>query len=183
MQMMIYDSVKKAKVLFEPIRSGRADIYVCGPTVYDDAHLGHARSALSFDLLVRTLRALGYEVTLAKNFTDIDDKIIKKINETGKTLKEITSYYIDRYLEEMEALGVCRADIEPRATESLDAIEQMIRRLMERGRKDDSTDLEKIKERDKRELRWGIGEVIAMADSVVVNEDSLTELEKRSRKY
>ena len=133
MQMMIYDSVKKAKVLFEPIRSGRADIYVCGPTVYDDAHLGHARSALSFDLLVRTLRALGYEVTLAKNFTDIDDKIIKKINETGKTLKEITSYYIDRYLEEMEALGVCRADIEPRATESLDAIEQMIRRLMERG--------------------------------------------------
>ena len=133
MQMHIYDSVKKAKLPFEPIREGKATIYVCGPTVYDDAHLGHARSALSFDLLTRTLRALGYEVTLAKNFTDIDDKIIKKINETGKSLREITDYYIERYLSEMGALGVRRADIEPKATESLEAMESMIERLIERG--------------------------------------------------
>jgi len=130
--MQIYDSVQKKKVPFEPIRKGEVSIYVCGPTVYDDAHLGHARSALAFDLLARTLKALGYKVTMGKNFTDIDDKIIKKVEETGKSLEEITTHYIARYLEEMDALGVARADIEPKATESLDAIEQMIQKLIEK---------------------------------------------------
>ncbi|HEO99082.1 MAG: cysteine--tRNA ligase [Campylobacterales bacterium] len=130
--MQIYDSVQKKKVPFEPIRKGEASIYVCGPTVYDDAHLGHARSALAFDLLARTLKALGYKVTMGKNFTDIDDKIIKKVEETGKSLEEITTHYIARYLEEMDTLGVARADIEPKATESLDAIEQMIQKLIEK---------------------------------------------------
>ena len=133
MQMKIYDSVKKEKLPFEPIREGEATIYVCGPTVYDDAHLGHARSALSFDLLTRTLRALGYRTTMAKNFTDIDDKIIKKMAETGMELKELTQMYIDKYLAEMDALNVKRADIEPKATESLDAIEGMIGRLLDSG--------------------------------------------------
>jgi cysteinyl-tRNA synthetase len=102
--MYIYDSVKKEKLLFEPLRDGEVSIYVCGPTVYDDAHLGHARSSLSFDLLSRTLRALGYSVTMAKNFTDIDDKIIKKVKESGQSIEEITTYYIDRYLSDMEAI-------------------------------------------------------------------------------
>jgi len=83
--MHIYDSVQKTKLPFEPIREGEASIYVCGPTVYDDAHLGHARSSLSFDLLSRTLKALSYKVTMGKNFTDIDDKIIKKVEETGQS--------------------------------------------------------------------------------------------------
>ncbi len=131
--MVIFDSATRTKRPFEPIHPGRADIYVCGPTVYDDAHLGHARSALSFDLLVRTLRALGYDVTLAKNFTDIDDKILKKMEETGRSMQTITDYYIDRYLDEMGQLGVRRADIEPRATESLDAIQSMIQRLLDTG--------------------------------------------------
>jgi cysteinyl-tRNA synthetase len=131
--MVIFDSATRTKRPFEPIRPGKADIYVCGPTVYDDAHLGHARSALSFDLLSRTLRALGYEVTLAKNFTDIDDKIIAKMKATGQSLREITDHYIERYLDEMGQLGVRRADIEPKATESLDAIEAMIQRLIDRG--------------------------------------------------
>ncbi len=130
--MHIYDSVQKSKVPFEPIREGEASIYVCGPTVYDDAHLGHARSSLAFDLLSRTLKALGYKVTMGKNFTDIDDKIIKKVEETGKSMQEITSYYIERYLEEMGKLGVQRADIEPKATESLDAIKEMIQTLIEK---------------------------------------------------
>jgi len=130
--MTIFDSVTKTKRPFEPIRPGEASIYVCGPTVYDDAHLGHARSSLAFDLLSRTLKALGYKVTMGKNFTDIDDKIIKKVEETGKSMQEITSYYIDRYLEEMAALGVARADIEPKATESLEAIEQMIQTLLDK---------------------------------------------------
>ncbi|KYJ86532.1 cysteine--tRNA ligase [Sulfurovum riftiae] len=130
--MTIFDSVTKTKRPFEPIRPGEASIYVCGPTVYDDAHLGHARSSLAFDLLSRTLRALGFKVTMGKNFTDIDDKIIKKVEETGKSMQEITSYYIDRYLEEMGKLGVQRADIEPKATESLDAIKEMIQTLIDK---------------------------------------------------
>jgi len=131
--MLIYDSAKKAKVPFEPIRQKEATIYVCGPTVYDDAHLGHARSALSFDLLVRTLRALEYKVTLAKNFTDVDDKIIKKMAETGKSLEEITSHYIAVYLDEMGQLGVQRADIEPKATETISEMTAMIQRLIDQG--------------------------------------------------
>ena len=131
--MRIYDSSKKEVVAFNPIVEGKVRIYVCGPTVYDDAHLGHARSAIAFDLLRRTLEALGYEVTFMKNFTDIDDKIIKKIFETGKSLQELTSYYIKRYLAEMDALGVKRPDIEPKATESLDAITAMIDKLIKNG--------------------------------------------------
>ncbi len=130
--MQIFDSVTKTKRPFEPINPNEASIYVCGPTVYDDAHLGHARSALAFDLLRRTLEALGFKVTMGKNFTDIDDKIIKKVEATGKSMQEITGYYIDRYLEEMAALGVRRADIEPKATESLDAITAMIQTLIDK---------------------------------------------------
>ena len=130
--MYIYDSVQKKKVPFEPIISNNVSIYVCGPTVYDDAHLGHARSSLAFDLLSRTLKAHGYAVTMGKNFTDIDDKIIKKVEETGKSMEEITSFYITRYLEEMAALGIARADIEPKATESLGAIEAMIQTLIDK---------------------------------------------------
>jgi cysteinyl-tRNA synthetase len=130
--MYIYDSVKKRKLKFEPIIPREASIYICGPTVYDDAHLGHARSSLSFDLLVRTLKSLNYKVTLCKNFTDIDDKIIKKVKESGDSLEEITTHYIKRYLEDMRALGVIDANIEPKATESLDAIESMIDRLIDK---------------------------------------------------
>ncbi len=130
--MYIYDSAQKRKLIFEPIHTGKASIYVCGPTVYDDAHLGHARSSLAFDLLSRTLKAHGYQVTMGKNFTDIDDKIIKKVEITGKSMEEITSFYIERYLEEMAALGIQRADIEPKATESLEAIENMIQNLIDK---------------------------------------------------
>ena len=130
--MHIYDSVKKTKLKFESITPRKASIYICGPTVYDDAHLGHARSSLSFDLLVRTLKALRYDVTMGKNFTDIDDKIIKKVQESGKSLAEITTHYINRYQEDMRALGVIDADIEPKATQSLKAMESMIQGLIDK---------------------------------------------------
>ena len=130
--MHIYDSVKKKKIQFEPIHPQKASIYVCGPTVYDDAHLGHARSSLSFDLLARTLKALRYEVKMVKNFTDIDDKIIKKVQESGESLEKITTHYIARYLEDMRALGVQDSDVEPKATESLEAMESMIQGLIDR---------------------------------------------------
>jgi len=132
MDFYLYDSVKKQKLKFEPILGKNVSIYVCGPTVYDDAHLGHARSALSFDLLKRVLSANGYSVTLAKNFTDIDDKIVNKLKNSNKTLKELTQFYIDKYLEDMDAIGVLRADLEPKATQNLDAIEAMIDTLIEK---------------------------------------------------
>jgi cysteinyl-tRNA synthetase len=131
--MFIYDSLRKEKVLFEPIEAKVVKIYVCGPTVYDDAHLGHARSALSFDILRRTLRAIGFDVVMAKNFTDIDDKIINKVKETKKDLRELTNHYIDRYLSDMDALKVQRADIEPKATEHIGSIERMINSLLKKG--------------------------------------------------
>ncbi len=130
--MKIYDSHLKRKVEFKPIKDNEVRIYVCGPTVYDDAHLGHARSSISFDLLRRVLEEIGYKVTFVKNFTDIDDKIINKMNETKKSLKEITEYYINSYLKDMEKLNVKRADIEPKATESLDAMFDLIERLLKK---------------------------------------------------
>lgn len=129
--MVIYDSVQKKRLLFEPLKEGHVTIYVCGPTVYDDAHLGHARSAIAFDLLRRLFTALDYHVTFVKNFTDIDDKIIHKMKESGKSLEEITSFYIDRYKHDMHALHVNDADIEPKATECVPEIISFIETLMD----------------------------------------------------
>lgn len=131
--MVIYDSIQKKKVLFEPIVDNEVRIYVCGPTVYDDAHLGHARSSIAFDLLRRVLMELGYHVTFVKNFTDIDDKIIVKMKETNQSLEAITSYYIKRYKDEMHALHVKDADIEPKATESIAEIIHFINSMLEQN--------------------------------------------------
>ncbi|MEA1983471.1 MAG: cysteine--tRNA ligase, partial [Campylobacterota bacterium] len=113
--MLIYDSVQKTKREFTPLEEGKVSLYVCGPTVYDDAHLGHAKSALVFDLLTCVLKANGYDVTYARNITDIDDKIIKKALEQGKDIKEITDFYTAAFHKEMASIGVSRPDIEPKA--------------------------------------------------------------------
>ena len=131
--MRIFDSVKKTKLKFEPIEDGKAKIYVCGPTVYDDSHLGHAKSAVSFDLLRRVLKELKFDVKFVKNFTDIDDKILKKMDETGESLEAITVKYIKSYKDDMNALNVLEADIEPKATECLDAIIDYISNLKDSG--------------------------------------------------
>ena len=131
--MVIYDSLSKKKLPFKPISEGLARIYACGPTVYDDAHLGHAKSAVSFDLLRRVLQAEGYEVKFARNFTDIDDKILKKMAETGKSLGEITELYTRRYLQDMSALNVADASISPKATENIAAICELISSLLQKG--------------------------------------------------
>ncbi|NPA73365.1 MAG: cysteine--tRNA ligase, partial [Epsilonproteobacteria bacterium] len=131
--MHIFDSHLKKKVKLEPIVPGKISMYVCGPTVYDDAHLGHARSSIVFDLLRRVLKELEYDVTFVKNFTDIDDKIINKMNQSGQSLLEITTHYIKRYKEDMRALNVLDADIEPKATETLDEIVEMVSTLLEKG--------------------------------------------------
>jgi len=129
-KIYIYDSVKKEKVLFEAIEEKKAKIYVCGPTVYDDSHLGHARSAIAFDLLHRVLKNNDYEVTMTKNFTDIDDKIIKKMYETSRSLEDITSEYIKAYKADMRELNVLDNTIEPKATQNLEIMKDMIYNLI-----------------------------------------------------
>lgn len=133
MKLHIYDSVKKEKVEFNSIIPNIAKIYVCGPTVYDDSHLGHARSAIAFDLLHRVLKANDYEVIMTKNFTDIDDKIIKKMNETSKSLEEITTTYINAYKADMKALNILPNTIEPKATENLEIMKDMISNLISKN--------------------------------------------------
>jgi cysteinyl-tRNA synthetase len=130
-KIYLFDSTKKGKVPFLSQIENKVTIYICGPTVYDNAHLGHARSSIVFDLLHRLLKANGYEVTMAKNFTDIDDKIIKKIKETGQSLEEITTFYIDNYKTDMEHLNILPNDLEPYATQNIDAMIEMINKLLE----------------------------------------------------
>jgi cysteinyl-tRNA synthetase len=128
--MTIYDSVQKTKLPFEPLIEGKVSLYVCGPTVYDNAHLGHAKSALTFDLLRRVLEANGYQVTFARNITDIDDKIIKKSLDTGRSVQEIAADYTNSYRLDMDAIGVRSPTLEPKATESIDAMVEMIQKLL-----------------------------------------------------
>lgn len=129
-KIYIYDSVKKQKVEFQSIEDKKVKIYVCGPTVYDDSHLGHARSAIAFDLLHRVLKVNNYDVTMTKNFTDIDDKIIKKMYETSRTLDDITSEYINAYKTDMKALNVLDNTLEPKATQNLEVMKEMINNLI-----------------------------------------------------
>src|SRR5574344_2165396 len=129
-KIYFYDTSKKTKVEFVSLKPNIAKIYVCGPTVYDNSHLGHARSAIAFDLLHRVLKANGYEVVFAKNFTDIDDKIIKNKREEGKSLEEITTFYINTYKNDMEILNILPNSFEPKATENLDAMKEMIENLL-----------------------------------------------------
>ncbi len=131
-KIYFYDSSKKAKVEFVSLKKDIVKIYVCGPTVYDNSHLGHARSAIAFDLLHRVLKANGYEVVFAKNFTDIDDKIIKKMNDSGKTLEEVTNFYIDAYKNDMNILNILPNTLEPKATQNLEAMKEMIENLLQK---------------------------------------------------
>jgi cysteinyl-tRNA synthetase len=126
----LFDSVQKTKREFIPLEEGKVTLYVCGPTVYDNAHLGHAKSALVFDLLTRVLKANGYAVTYARNITDIDDKIIKKAIEEKKDIKEITDFYTESFHKEMQSIGVKRPDIEPKATQTLNAMYELIENLI-----------------------------------------------------
>jgi cysteinyl-tRNA synthetase len=132
-RFFLFDSHLRSKVEFAPEFENEARIYVCGPTVYDDSHLGHARSAISFDLLRRVLTCLGYKVTFARNITDIDDKILNKMAQTGKSLGEITDFYSDRYRSDLNALGVLPPTIEPKATEHIPQMIDLIDRLLKKG--------------------------------------------------
>ena len=130
--MFIYDSVQKTKLPFKSLIEGKVSLYVCGPTVYDDAHLGHAKSALVFDLLCRVLEAKGYDVLFARNITDIDDKIINKARDLGVSTREIAERYSAAYHRDMDAIGVKAPTLEPKATESIGAMCDMIQKLLDK---------------------------------------------------
>lgn len=133
MALRFYNTATRKKEQFTSLEPGKVGMYVCGVTVYDLCHIGHARSAVVFDVLVRYLRARGFEVTYVRNFTDIDDKIIKKANEVGKDTTQIAEQYIQAFYEDMDRLGVLRADIEPRATEHIRDMIEMIQVLLNKG--------------------------------------------------
>ena len=132
MSIYLHDTLRGGKFEFEPLRDGEVTMYLCGPTVYNYAHIGNARPAVVFDLLARLLRRR-YKLTYARNITDVDDKINKASVETGKPIDEITERFIKAYNEDMGALGVKPPDIEPRATQHIKQMIEMIEVLIEKG--------------------------------------------------
>lgn len=131
--LKIYNTLARDKQVFTPIVAGKASMYVCGMTVYDYCHLGHARVMVVFDMVNRWLRASGYDVTYVRNITDIDDKIIKRANENKETIAQLTQRFIDAMDEDSAKLGVIRPDIEPKATEFVGGMLSMIATLIEKG--------------------------------------------------
>lgn len=132
MTLKIYNTLSRSKVDFEPIEPGRVRFYVCGPTVYAEAHLGHAMSALVFDIVRRYLAYSGYDVDFVMNFTDVDDKIIAKANELGEDPYELAEHYINEYKRNLEELNILPATKNPRATEDMPQIIDMIEKLIEK---------------------------------------------------
>ncbi|NDY43099.1 cysteine--tRNA ligase [Dissulfurirhabdus thermomarina] len=133
MDIRIYNTLTRRKEPFVPLEPGRVRMYVCGITAYDRCHIGHARSAVVFDAVVRHLRRRGFEVTCVRNFTDIDDKIIRRAREEGIDTTALAEREIAHFYEDMDALGVLRADVEPRATAHIPQIIDLIRTLVEKG--------------------------------------------------
>ncbi|MCC7226222.1 MAG: cysteine--tRNA ligase [Burkholderiaceae bacterium] len=131
--LQIYDSLSRAKHPFTPVRAGQAGLYVCGMTVYDYCHLGHARMLVSFDIVQRWLRQCGLNVTYVRNITDIDDKIIRRAVESGRRIGAVTAFFIDAMHADERALGVQAPDHEPRATEYVGEMLDIIARLEQRG--------------------------------------------------
>ncbi|MGB5684345.1 MAG: cysteine--tRNA ligase [Candidatus Electrothrix sp.] len=131
--MKIYNTLARKKETFFPLEEGHVQLYVCGITSYDYCHIGHARSALVFDMVVRYLRHRGYKVTFVRNFTDIDDKIIARAAEQGVDSGQLAERFIGEFYTDMDALGVLRADIEPKATEHIQEMIDLVQDLIEKG--------------------------------------------------
>jgi cysteinyl-tRNA synthetase len=131
--LTIHNSLGRAKQEFVPLRPGEARMYVCGMTVYDYLHLGHARMLVVFDVVARYLRACGYQLTYVRNITDIDDKIIKRANENGESIQALTERFIRANEEDFAALGLLKPEHEPRATHSVSGMIRMIEALIARG--------------------------------------------------
>lgn len=133
MSLMVHNTLSGKKEEFVTLEAGKVKMYVCGVTVYDDIHMGHARSMIVFDMVARYLRYLGYEVTHVTNFTDVDDKIIKRAAERGVEPLQLSAEYIEKYYQDAQKLGINRADIYPKASECIGDIINMVQRIIDNG--------------------------------------------------
>ena len=131
--MWIYNSAHRRKEEFKPLHEGKVGIYACGPTVYNYFHIGNARPFITFDVLRRQLEREGYDVTFVQNFTDIDDKMIKRANEEGITVKELGEKFIAEYYKDAKALGIRPATVHPKATEHIPEIIALVQKLIDGG--------------------------------------------------
>lgn len=131
--LQIYNSLTKEKEIFKPIQPGKVGLYVCGITVYDHSHIGHARTYIIFDMVLRYLRYLGLQVTYVRNITDIDDKIIKRSQENHEPWKVLTQRFIEAMHEDFRVLNLLNADIEPRATDYIPDMLQLVQQLIDKG--------------------------------------------------
>lgn len=131
--MKLYNSMTRTKEEFIPRQPGKVSMYVCGPTVYNHIHIGNARTFLSFDVIRRYLEWKGFDVTFVQNVTDIDDKIIKRANEEGRTAAEVATEYTDEFIKAMRAVGIKDPSVRPKATEMIDDMVALISRLVEKG--------------------------------------------------
>jgi len=133
MGIRVFNTFTGKKEDFKPVTEGKAKLYVCGVTVYDHCHVGHARSAVVFDVIHRYFLKKGYDVTFVKNFTDIDDKIIKKAQAEGVSYREVAEKYIASFYEDMDALNILRPTHEPRATEHIQEMVDLVETLLKKG--------------------------------------------------
>lgn len=131
--LKIYNTLTREKEEFKPIVPGKVSMYVCGVTIYDFCHIGHGRTFVCFDVIVRYLRHLGYDVKFIRNITDVDDKIIRRANENRVPINALTDRMTQAMHEDFDALNLLRPDIEPRATQSIPEIIDLVKRLIERG--------------------------------------------------
>ena len=131
--MQIFNTLTRKKEEFVPLKGNKVNIYTCGPTVYDFFHVGNARVFITFDMIRNYLKFRGYDVTFVQNFTDIDDKMIKRANEENITVKELGERFIDEYFKDADALGIERADVHPKATEHIEDIIELIKTLIDNG--------------------------------------------------
>ena len=131
--MLVYNSQTHRKEELVPIEEGKIRMYVCGPTVYDQIHIGNARTFLSFDVIRRYLMYKGYQVTFAQNLTDVDDKIINRANDQGRTAADVAEEFSAAFIEQMHRFGIMDPDIRPRATREIEAMQEMISLLIQKG--------------------------------------------------
>lgn len=167
MALKIYNTLTRAKDEFKPLEPGKVKMYVCGPTVYDYIHIGNARPVIFFDVVRRYLESIGYEVNYVVNFTDVDDKLIKKAAQMGTTVPEVADTFIQKFYEDTEGLGVHRATLNPRVTDNIGEIISFIEGLVEKGyayenggdvyfRTTKFTEYGKLSQQNLEELQFGI---------------------------
>ena len=132
-KLVLYNTLTRKKEEFHSIEPGKVKMYSCGPTVYNFFHIGNARPFIIFDTLRRYLEYKGYTVDFVQNFTDVDDKMIRKAEELGITVKELAEQYIGEYFVDAKGLGIREATVHPRATENIDAIIALVQNLIDKG--------------------------------------------------